>query len=100
MVAKILEAVMLILFGISWPINLTKSIRSKSTKGKSLLFLLFIDFGYVAGILSKFFSTTFVWATDWWVFMVYVINFTFVTLDLIVYFINKNRESKQELVAQ
>ena len=95
MVAKVLEAVMIILFGISWPFNLIKSIRSKSTKGKSLLFLILIDLGYVAGITSKFFSTTFVWETDWWIFVIYVINFTFVTADLIMYFINKTRETKQ-----
>ena len=95
MVAKILEATMLILFGISWPFNLLKSIRSKTTKGKSLLFLILIDLGYLAGITSKFFSISFVWATDWWVFTIYVINFSFVSADLCVYFINRNREKKQ-----
>ena len=94
MTAKLLEATMLILFGISWPFNLMKSIKSKSTKGKSLLFLVLIDLGYIAGITSKFFSTTFAWNTDWWVFAIYVINFLFVTADLIMYFVNKNRESK------
>ena len=94
LVAKILEAVMLILFGISWPFNLLKSIKSKSTKGKSLIFLICIDCGYVAGITSKFFSTSFIWATDWWIFMIYVINFIFVSLDLMMYFINKSREAK------
>ena len=92
MIAKILEAAMLILFGISWPFNLLKSIKSKSTKGKSLLFLCLVDLGYVAGITSKFFSTTFVWATDWWIFAIYVINFSFVTADLIMYFINRSKE--------
>ena len=92
--AKILEVAMLVLFGVSWPISLVKSIRSKSTKGKSLLFLILIDLGYIAGITSKFFSETFVWATDWWVFMIYVINFMFVTADLIMYFINKQREKQ------
>ena len=94
MVAKILEATMLILFGFSWPFNLMKSIKSKSTKGKSLLFLILIDLGYVAGITSKFFSTTFNWATDWWIFMIYVINFMFVTADLIMYFINSSKEKE------
>ena len=94
MIAKILEATMLILFGISWPFNLMKSIRIKNTKGKSLLFLVLVDIGYIAGITSKFFSTTFVWSTDWWVFAIYVINFSFVTADLIVYFVNKNREKE------
>ena len=94
MVAKVLEAAMIILFGISWPFNLLKSIRSKTTKGKSLLFLVLIDLGYIAGLTSKFFSTTFVWATDWWIFVIYSINFTLVTADLIVYFLNKSREKK------
>ena len=94
MIAKILEVTMLVLFGISWPFNLVKSIRSKTTKGKSLLFLILIDLGYVAGIMSKFFSETFVWSTDWWVFMIYVINFSFVSADLIMYFINRRRERK------
>lgn len=92
MIAKILEATMLIMFGVSWPFNFVKSIRSKSTKGKSLLFLILIDVGYIAGISSKFFSTSFVWKTDWWVFAIYVINFLFVSADLIMYFINKSKE--------
>ena len=97
MVAKILEVVMLVLFGISWPFNLIKSIRSKTTKGKSLLFLVLIDIGYIAGITSKFFSTSFVWKTDWWVFAIYVINFLFVTADLAMYFINRNKEKELAL---
>ena len=98
--AKVLEVSMLILFGISWPISLVKSIRSKSTKGKSLIFLILIDIGYICGMASKIVSTTFVWSTDWWVFAIYVINFSFVTSDLIVYFINKNREKMLELTPQ
>ena len=45
--AKIFEVAMLVLFGISWPFNLVKSIRSKSTKGKSLIFLILVDVGYI-----------------------------------------------------
>ncbi|MBR0295588.1 MAG: hypothetical protein IJQ67_06815 [Bacilli bacterium] len=94
MTAKILEATMIILFGISWPFNLFKSIRTRSTKGKSLLFLILIDLGYIAGITSKFFSTTFVWESDWWIFAIYVINFLFVSADLIMYFINRAKEKE------
>ncbi len=94
MTAKILEAAMLIFFGISWPVNLAKSIRTGSTKGKSLLFLILIDLGYIAGITSKLVSTTFVWATDWWVFLIYVVNFTFVTSDLAMWFVNRAKEKK------
>ena len=99
MIAKILEVVMIVLFGISWPFNLAKSIKTKTTKGKSLLFLCLIDAGYIAGITSKFVSTTFNWSTDWWIFMVYVINFLLVSADLIVYFINKSREKKNIAIA-
>lgn len=94
MAAKVLEAIMIVLFGLSWPFNLYKSIKSKSTKGKSILFLCLIDLGYIAGITSKFISTTFDWVTDWWIFMVYVINFAFVSADLVMYFIIRNREKK------
>ena len=97
LLAKIFEVVMLALFGISWPISLMKSIKSKSTKGKSLLFLILIDTRYIFGMCSKFVSTTFNWSTDWWVFMIYAINFTFVSLDLSMYFINRHRE-KQTLI--
>ena len=99
MVAKVLEAIMIVLFGISWPFNLVKSIRTKSAKGKSLLFLCLIDLGYIAGITSKFFSTTFVWSTDWWIFLIYCINFALVTADLVVYFINKSRDNRKEAIA-
>lgn len=92
MVAKILEVVMLVCFGCSWPLNVYKSIKTKSTKGKSLLFLILIDLGYIAGMTSKFVSTTFDWSKDWWVFAIYVLNFVMVTTDLILYFINCSRE--------
>ena len=99
MVAKVLEAIMIVLFGISWPFNLIKSIRSKTTKGKSLLFIILIDIGYIFGITSKFFSEAFVWSTDWWIFAIYVTNFMLVTADLIIYFINKSRENNIEKTA-
>ncbi len=94
MTAKILEAAMLIFFGISWPVNLAKSIRTGSTKSKSLLFLILIDLGYIAGNTPKLVSTTFVWATDWWVFLIYAVNFTFVTSDLAMWFVNRAKEKK------
>jgi|GEM_PF-227868 len=47
------EAVMLICFGLAWPLNIIKSLRTKSTQGKSVLFLIVILIGYVAGITHK-----------------------------------------------
>ena len=45
---------MLICFGISWPVDIFKSIRSKRTEGKSLAFMVIIALGYCLGILGKF----------------------------------------------
>jgi len=95
MIVEVLEAIMLVCFGCSWPVNLRKSIVTKSTKGKSLLFLILIDTGYVAGMLSKILNTNFDWSTKWWVFALYAINFSMVLTDIILYFINKKRENAE-----
>lgn len=36
--SEVFEILMILSFGISWPINVMKSIRTKSTKGKSIFF--------------------------------------------------------------
>ncbi|MBR4911194.1 MAG: hypothetical protein IKZ47_07765 [Clostridia bacterium] len=51
--AEILEVIMIVSFGASWPMNVIKPYRSRTAKGKSLAFLLLIFFGYIAGITSK-----------------------------------------------
>ena len=51
--ASILETLMIVSFGISWPLSIVRSYRSRSTKGKSLMFSCFICFGYICGIISK-----------------------------------------------
>jgi len=97
-VAKILEVIMYVLFGCSWPFNIAKSVKTKSTKGKSLIFLILIDVGYVASMLSKIISSCyggFSWNNDWWIFMFVVLNFVLVSIDLVLFFINKNRENKE-----
>ena len=50
---QIFEVLMLVCFGLSWPISVYKSIRSRSTKGKSVVFIVAIIIGYVSGILGK-----------------------------------------------
>ncbi|WP_243129231.1 hypothetical protein [Hathewaya massiliensis] len=50
---SILEAIMLICFGIAWPFSIARSIKSKSINGKSLIFLLVLILGYIAGIANK-----------------------------------------------
>ncbi len=85
---SLLEAAMILCFGISWPINVMKSLRTKSTKGKSLLFLMLIFIGYVFGITAKLmFDRNYV-------LIFYVFNIVFVSADILLYFRYKNRERK------
>ncbi len=50
---SIYEIIMLICFGAAWPFSIYKSLKSKSTKGKSSLFMIVLIIGYVFGILNK-----------------------------------------------
>lgn len=89
--AEILETIMLICFGLSWPINLVKSLKSKTAASTSLKFLILIDLGYIAGIAAKFAAHKINY-----VLAVYFINFIFVTFNLVAYFINRKRDIERE----
>ncbi len=83
----VFESIMLICFGLSWPISVYKSIKSKSTKGKSVLFTCAIIVGYIAGIIGKALGGNFNY-----VFGLYILNLAFVSIDFALYFVNKHRE--------
>ena len=89
--AEILEIIMIVSFGFSWPANVMKSWKARSAKGKSVTFLCLILFGYVAGIASKFMNETYMasFAQKWYVLVFYILNFTMVFTDLMLYFRNK-----------
>ncbi len=100
-VTDLLEALMIFCFGISWPLSIVKSWRSRTAKGKSLYFELFIWIGYVFGIVRKFM----LWngTQDWifilgWVF--YVLNITEITIDMLLYFRNVRLDKKAEKQAE
>ena len=80
---SIFEAMMLVCFGLSWPMNILKSWRTRSAVGKSLAFLLIIEVGYICGMLNKMLVKF-----DW-VFFLYVLNFCMVGTDTILYFRNR-----------
>ena len=89
--AEILEIIMIVSFGASWPMNVMKSYKARTTKGKSLGFLCLIEFGYVAGIASKLMNQAYMaqFASKWYVLFFYVLNFLMVGADLILYARNK-----------
>lgn len=98
--AEILETVMIVSFGLSWPMNVVKSYRARTTKGKSIMFLLFILFGYVAGITSKFINPDYManFGSKWYVLVFYILNFLMVSADLVLYFRNRAIDKKSGLI--
>ena len=82
---EILEIAMLICFGFSWPLNVIKSYKARTAKGKSLPFLLLIITGYIAGIASKFVNPAFDFADKWYVLFFYFLNLIMVSLDVVMY---------------
>ena len=97
--AEILEIIMIVSFGVSWPMNVIKSYKARTTKGKSLAFVLLILFGYVAGITSKLVNETYMAdiGRKWYVLFFYVLNFVMVSVDLCLY-VRNYRIDKQRAV--
>ena len=85
---SVFEALMLICFGIGWPVSIIKSLKTKVVKGKSPLFMAIVFTGYASGIVHKaFFSTD-------WVIVLYVMNFVFVGTDLLLYYRYRGAECR------
>lgn len=77
--AELLESTMLVCFGLSWPMNLSKNIKAKSAKNMSLQFILLIIFGYIAGISAKIYTHKFNY-----VLVVYLLNLIVVSANVVV----------------
>ena len=77
--AQLFETIMLICFGLSWPFNIAKSLKSRTAKGKSLQFEICIVIGYLFGIAGKFIS-----GNVTYVLAVYVLDVLMVLTDIIL----------------
>lgn len=86
-IPEILETLMIISFGVSWPVSIKKSYTSRSTQGKSVVFLFCIFFGYVCGIISKILSHNLNLA-----FWFYIPNIVMVGTDICLYYRNRKIE--------
>ena len=86
---QIFEFIMLVCFGLSWPISVYKSIKSKSTQGKSVVFIVAIIIGYISGIIGKIINDQLTY-----VLIIYCFNLIVVSVDLVLFFINRKREKE------
>ena len=87
---SVLETVMLVCFGFSWPLNVIKAYKAKTAKGTSLPFILLIIAGYIAGISAKFIT-----GQINYVLIAYILNLAIVSLNVVVYFYNVSLDKKR-----
>ena len=99
----LLELLMIVCFGISWPLSVIKSWKSRTAKGKSILFELFIWVGYIFGIWRKLLlyveaqntnsNLDFLFYLAWFF---YALNFLEITVDMILWIRNTILDKKRD----
>ena len=89
--SSVFEMMMLICFGLSWPLNVMKAWRARTAKGMSLPFILLIITGYIAGIAAKVLTHQINY-----VLIVYLLNLVIVLTNLVIYFRNTALDRKAE----
>ena len=90
-IAELMEAVTILCFGLSWPISIRKSFVSRTAKGKSLFFEVFLLIGYAFGIFRKILQLVVLdcsGAIFFLGFFFYVLNFIEISIDIALYFRN------------
>lgn len=94
-IASIMETLMVVCFGISWPLNIIKAWKSRTAKGTSILFYSFIWIGYIFALIGKFvlihLNAPNPWyeTVHWYVMFFYVLNILMVSIGIIIYIRNK-----------
>ena len=101
--AEVLEIVMLVCFGCSWPISVYKSIKIKTSVGKSATFNILLIVGYVAGIVSKFLKMDSALSSPTatglgkgifiFALVMYFVNLAMITANLVLYYTNKHLDN-------
>ena len=91
MIPDVLEALTIFCFGLSCPLSIRKSYVSRTAKGKSLFFEVFLLIGYACGIARKIIQTAqggsgFIFFLS---FFLYVLNFIEISIDVGLYFRNR-----------
>ena len=83
---SVFEIGMMFCFGCAWPFNIYKSLRTRTAKGKSVMFLYILLVGYLFGIAHKL-----IYSRDI-VLILYIINAAMVSVDVILYCLNAKRD--------
>lgn len=91
---SIFEITMLICFGTAWPFSIARSWKSRSSVGKSVIFLWIILLGYAAGITHKILHSR-----DG-VICFYAMNAILVSIDIALYYRNRCLDLRRHSVSR
>jgi hypothetical protein len=83
-IGELLEGGMLVCFGISWPVDIIRTIRTGRTEGKSLAFMSLVLAGYVLGMGAKLARVA---GTGQWpelITLLYVFNSAAIIVDIVI----------------
>ena len=89
--AQVFEMLMLILFGLSWPFNIAKSLRARTARGKSVIFEICVIIGYLCGLAGKFISGNITYVVAF-----YILDILMVTTDLCLTLRNRKRDLMEQ----
>lgn len=102
-IVDLLEALTIFCFGLSWPISIRKSVISRTAKGKSLFFEVFLLIGYACGIARKVIQLTTMDASGLLFFLsffFYILNFIMISIDVALYFRNSKLDRERAASGQ
>ena len=88
---QVLEVIMLCCFGVSWPFNIAKSIRSRTAKGKSHIFEICVIVGYLCGLAGKFIGGNVTYVVAF-----YIVDILMVATDLVLTLRNERLDREEE----
>ena len=86
---SIFEMGMLLCFGAAWPLNIYKSLKSRTAAGRSILFQWASIIGYICGIIHKILYSNNI------VLYLYILNLLMVSFDTALYFRNKKLDQQR-----
>lgn len=87
--ASFFEMLMVVCFGVSWPLNIARAWRAKTARGVSVLFYFFIWIGYLFGLTAKLIAHSKGIQTPGYVWFFYILNTLMVSCGILVYFRNR-----------
>ena len=90
-IVHVLEAGMLVCFGISWPFNIAKSLRSRTAKGKSVIYEILVVVGYFFGLAAKI-----ILGDVNYVMIFYIVDILMVTTDIFLTFRNRRLDRERD----